>query len=49
MIEHPQNENDFSEHDYEKEVYQSDVYRQQVVQDILDNWKKNFWWGIDSW
>jgi len=38
VVEHPQN--DFSEHDYEKEVYQSDVYRQQVVQDILDNWKK---------
>lgn len=29
----------FSEHDYEKEVYQSDVYRQEVVQDILSNWR----------
>ncbi|MDT2822380.1 type I restriction endonuclease subunit R [Enterococcus devriesei] len=38
VADHPQS--DFSEHDYEKEVYQSDVYRQQVVQDILDNWKK---------
>ncbi|EKI8114106.1 type I restriction endonuclease subunit R [Enterococcus faecalis] len=33
-------ESDFSEQEYEKEVYQSDVYRRQVVQDILDNWKK---------
>ncbi|AIS61625.1 type I restriction endonuclease subunit R [Listeria ivanovii] len=38
VIEHP--EGGFSEKDYEKEVYQSDVYRQEVVQDILDNWKK---------
>jgi type I restriction enzyme R subunit len=38
VIEHPQD--NFSEKDYEKEVYQSDVYRQEVVQDILDNWKK---------
>lgn len=38
VVEHPQNE--FSEKDYEKEVYQSDTYRRQVVQDILDNWKK---------
>ncbi|BAK21956.1 type I restriction-modification system, restriction subunit R [Melissococcus plutonius ATCC 35311] len=30
----------FSEKEYEKEVYQSDVYRQEIVQDILDNWKK---------
>ncbi|MBC2205525.1 type I restriction endonuclease subunit R [Listeria booriae] len=38
VIEHPQE--NFSEKDYEKEIYQSDVYRQEVVQDILDNWKK---------
>lgn len=38
VADHPQS--DFSEHDYEKEVYQSDIYRQQVVQDVLDNWKK---------
>ncbi|EUJ42788.1 type I restriction endonuclease subunit R [Listeria rocourtiae] len=38
VVEHP--ENNFSEKDYEKEVYQSDIYRQEVVQDILTNWKK---------
>lgn len=38
VIEHP--ENNFSEKDYEKEVYQSDIYRQEVVQDILTNWKE---------
>ncbi|MBC2240036.1 type I restriction endonuclease subunit R [Listeria booriae] len=38
VVEHPQE--NFSEKDYEKEIYQSDVYRQEVVQDILDNWKK---------
>lgn len=38
VIENPQDK--FSEKDYEIEVYQSDVYRQEVVQDILDNWKK---------
>lgn len=38
VIENPMGE--FTEKDYEKEVYQSDVYRQEVVQDILDNWKK---------
>ncbi|MDB1679833.1 MULTISPECIES: type I restriction endonuclease subunit R [Enterococcus] len=38
VVENPQN--DFNEKEYEKEVYQSDVYRQEVVQDILDNWKK---------
>ncbi|WP_317912440.1 type I restriction endonuclease subunit R [Carnobacterium maltaromaticum] len=38
VIEHGQT--NFSEKDYEKEIYQSDVYRQEVVQDILENWKK---------
>ena len=38
VIENPVEE--FSERDYEKEIYQSDVYRQEVVQDILENWKK---------
>ncbi|WP_406834691.1 type I restriction endonuclease subunit R [Lactococcus lactis] len=38
VIEHPQN--DFSEKDYEKEIYQSAPYRQEVVQDIINNWKK---------
>lgn len=38
VVEHPQT--NFSEKDYEKEVYQSDVYRQEVVQDILSNWRK---------
>ncbi|WP_430604810.1 type I restriction endonuclease subunit R [Enterococcus sp. DIV0125] len=38
VIEHAQD--GFSEKEYEKEVYQSDSYRQEVVQDVLDNWKK---------
>lgn len=38
VVEHSSNE--FSEDEYEKAVYQSDVYRQQVVEDILTNWKK---------
>ncbi|WP_086348295.1 type I restriction endonuclease subunit R [Candidatus Enterococcus clewellii] len=38
VVEHP--ENKFSEKEYEREVYQSVVYREEVVQDILDNWKK---------
>lgn len=38
VIENPQGK--FSEKEYEKEIYQSAVYRQEVVQDILDNWKK---------
>lgn len=38
VIENPDTQ--FDAQDYEKEIYQSDMYRQEVVQDILTNWKK---------
>ncbi len=38
VIENPTD--NFSEKDYEKEIYQSAVYRHEVVEDILENWKK---------
>lgn len=39
VVEHA--DSNFSEKDYEKEIYQSDIYRQEVVHDILENWKKS--------